>query len=131
MNAFRPIGAAALLLALLPAQDAKVTVLHGVPGLPAPVQVFANGNQLFSFDYGDQRGPLSLPAGAYQLDVRLNGSTILSTNANVAAGLDYSVVANLTATAAPSIRSCWVPWPHRRMVGLLIPLLPIGPAAIA
>ena len=31
--------------ALLPAQDAKVTVLHGVPGLPAPVQVFANGNR--------------------------------------------------------------------------------------
>jgi hypothetical protein len=103
MNAFRPIGAAALLLALLPAQDAKVTVLHGVPGLPAPVQVFANGNQLFSFDYGEQRGPLSLPAGAYQLDVRLNGSTILSTTANVAAGLDYSVVANLTATGTPTL----------------------------
>ncbi|MFO0276917.1 MAG: DUF4397 domain-containing protein, partial [Planctomycetota bacterium] len=103
MNAFRPIGAAALLLALLPAQDAKVTVLHGVPGLPAPVQVFANGNQLFSFDYGEQRGPLSLPAGAYQLDVRLNGSTILSTTANVAAGLDYSVIANLTAGGTPTL----------------------------
>ena len=33
-----------------PAQDATLTVLHGVPGLPAPVEVFANGNSLFSFE---------------------------------------------------------------------------------
>lgn len=103
MNPFRSLFVATSLLVAVSAQDAKVSVLHGVPGLPAPVQVFANGGLLFSFDYGEQRGPLSLPAGAYALEVRLNGSTILSANANVAAGLDYSVIANLNATGTPQL----------------------------
>lgn len=99
----RAFVVAAALLATLPAQDAKVTVLHGVPGLPAPVQVFANGGPLFSFDYGEQRGPLSLPAGSYALEVRLNGNPILSATANVQAGQDYSVIANLDASGAPRL----------------------------
>lgn len=103
MNLLRSSLAALLLLATVPAQDAKLTVLHGVPGLPAPVQVLANGNTLFSFDYGEQRGPLSLPAGSYALEVRLNGSTILSANANVAAGADYAAIANLNATGTPQL----------------------------
>jgi hypothetical protein len=103
VNLFRSLFVAASLLVAVPAQDAKVTVLHGVPGLPAPVQVFANGGLLFSFDYGEQRGPLSLTPGAYTLDVRLNGNTILTANANVAAGLDYSVIANLDATGTPRL----------------------------
>lgn len=101
MTTFRSLWAGSFLLAILPAQDAKVTVLHGVPGLSAPVQVFANGNPLFTFDYGEQRGPLSLPAGGYFLEVRLNGTPILSTTANVAAGLDYSIIANLSASGTP------------------------------
>jgi Domain of unknown function (DUF4397) len=103
VNPFRSFVVAASLLVAVPAQDAKLTVLHGVPGLPAPVQVVANGGVLFSFDYGEQRGPLSLPAGAYALEVRLNGNTILSANANVAAGLDYSVIANLDGTGTPRL----------------------------
>ncbi len=103
MNPFRSLFLAVSMLAAVPAQDAKVTVLHGVPGLPAPVQVFANGGLLFSFDYGEQRGPLSLPAGPYLLEVRLNGATILSSTANVAAGLDYSVIANLDAAGVPQL----------------------------
>lgn len=97
------LAASGLLASSLSAQDATVTVLHGVPGLPAPVEVFANGTSLFTFDYGEQRGPLSLGAGSYQLDVRLNGTTILSTTANVAAGIDYSVIANLDAGGAPRL----------------------------
>mgnify|MGYP002623998368 FL=1 len=103
MNVTSLSFAVGTLLAALPAQDAQVTVLHGVPGLSAPVEVFANGNSLFSFDYGDQEGPLSLPAGSYLLEVRLNGSPILSTTANVAAGLDYSVIANLDASGTPQL----------------------------
>ena len=103
MNLLRSFVVAAALAVAVPAQDAKVTVLHGVPGLPAPVQVFANGSLLFSFDYGEQRGPLSLPAGPYALDVRLNGTSILTATANVAAGLDYSVIANLDAGGVPRL----------------------------
>ena len=69
---------AGMLIAALPAQDATVTVLHGIPGLSAPVDVFANGTQLFSFSYGDQEGPLTLPPGSYALEVRQNGGTLLS-----------------------------------------------------
>lgn len=96
-------AAAATLLAALSAQDAKVTVLHGVPGLPAPVQVLANGNPLFTFDYGEQRGPLSLPAGTYNLEVRLNGATILAASAPVAAGTDIAVIAHLDAAGTPQL----------------------------
>lgn len=83
------------------AQDATVTVLHGVPGLAAPVEVFADGNRLFAFDYGDQRGPLTLAPGSYTLDVRLNGAVILSTNATLNAGDDVSVIAHLDANGGP------------------------------
>lgn len=95
--------AAGTLLTALSAQDAKVTVLHGVPGLPAPVQVFANGGLLFAFDYGQQRGPLTLAPGAYQLEVRLNGNPILSTNAVLNANDDVSVIAHLDAAGTPRL----------------------------
>lgn len=97
--------AAGLLLASLPAQDATVTVLHGIPGLGAPVDVFANGSLLFSFDYGDQQGPLTLAPGAYNLEVRQNGASLLSLNANLVADIDYSVIANLDASGTPQLQA--------------------------
>lgn len=97
--------AASMLLAALPAQDATVTVLHGIPGLGAPVDVFANGSLLFSFDYAEQRGPLTLAPGNYALEVRQNGTSLLSLNANLAADIDYSVIANLDAAGAPQLQA--------------------------
>jgi len=96
---------AGLLLAALPAQDATVTVLHGIPGLNAPVDVIANGSQLFSFSYGDQEGPLTLPPGSYALEVQQNGATLLSLNATLAADTDYSVIANLDAGGNPQLNA--------------------------
>ena len=95
--------AAGLIIAAAPAQEASVSVLHGIPGLSAPVDVFANGSLLFSFEYGDQEGPLSLAPGSYALEVRQNGSTLLSLNASLAADEDYSVIANLDAGGSPQI----------------------------
>lgn len=97
--------AAGLLVAALPAQDATVTVLHGIPGLSAPVDVFANGTQLFSFDYGEQQGPLTLSPGTYALEVRQNGNTLLSLNAALSADVDYSVIANLDAGGVPQLNA--------------------------
>lgn len=96
---------AALLSVSTTAQNAAVTVLHGVPNLPAPVEVFANGSSLFSFDYGDQQGPLSLPPGSYALEVRLNGAPILNLNATLQADTDYSVIPNLDASGAPQLQA--------------------------
>jgi len=85
------------------AQNGSLTAIHGVPGLAGPVDVFANGNQLFSFDFGDQEGPLSLPAGPYNLDIQLNGTSILSGSANLAAGANVSVVAHLDGGGSPTL----------------------------
>lgn len=85
------------------AQDASLTVLHGVPGLPGPVEVVANGGTLFSFCYGEQRGPLALPPGQYAVEVQLDGATILSDTYTLNAGDDVSVIANLDANGAPKL----------------------------
>ncbi|QDU84681.1 hypothetical protein Pla163_17930 [Planctomycetes bacterium Pla163] len=85
------------------AQDASLTVLHGVPGLPAPVEVVANGATLFSFCFEEQRGPLTLPPGSYDVEVRLEGATILGATYVLGAGDDVSVIANLDASGAPEL----------------------------
>lgn len=103
MRVLATVLSALSLLAPLAAQDATVTVLHGVPGLNGPVDVFANGSQLFSFDYGDQQGPLELAPGSYALEVRQGGSTLLSLNATLAADTDYSVIANLDENGTPQL----------------------------
>ena len=95
MSLIRTLAAALALAIPTVAQDAKLTVVHGIPGLPAPVEVFANNASLFSFDYADVRGPLSIPAGAYAIEVKLNGNVVLSANPTLAAGVSYTAVAHL------------------------------------
>ncbi|MCB9919120.1 MAG: DUF4397 domain-containing protein [Planctomycetes bacterium] len=88
-----------VLSAAVAAQDAKLTVIHGIPGLPANVEVFANGNPLFTFGYGDVKGPLSLPAGTYDIAVKLQGNTVLSAKPTVSAGVNYTAIAGLQSTS--------------------------------
>lgn len=85
------------------AQDADLTILHGVPGLPAPVEVFANGGRLFAFEYGQQEGPLALAPGNYNVDIRLNGQSILSAPITLAADTSYSAIAHLDAGGSPTV----------------------------
>lgn len=103
MKSIRAMIFASSLLAPVCAQDATVSVVHAVPGLGGPVDVFANGASWFSFDYGDQAGPLELAPGLYNLEVRQNGATLLSLSATLAADTDYTVIANLDAAGAPSL----------------------------
>lgn len=84
---------------------AKVTVIHGISGLPEPVGVYANGNFLFNFDFEAVQGPLELPADTYNLEVKLGTNVVLSGTANVESGKDYTVVAHFTHTGgAPGIK---------------------------
>lgn len=76
------------------AQNASVSVIHGIPGLSSAVEVFANGNKLFSFNYGESKA-LSLPPAKYDLEARLNGNPVLSGSATVMAGKSYSIIAHL------------------------------------
>ncbi|MGE0141955.1 MAG: DUF4397 domain-containing protein [Planctomycetota bacterium] len=102
-QSFFTIAAGLSLAGAMLAQDARLSVLHGVPGLPSPVDVVANGGTLFSFDYLDKRGPLNLPAGTYNVEVRLAGNPILSANLNLASGTSYTAIAHLDAVGTPRL----------------------------
>lgn len=94
----------ALFAAPAAAQNAAVTVIHGVPGLPKPVEVFADGGKLFEFSYGESQGPLSLPPGTYSLEVKLDGKVILGpAKATVEADKNYSIIAHLTEKGDPTL----------------------------
>jgi hypothetical protein len=79
----------------------RVSVVHGIPGLPAPVTVRANTQPLFTFDYRDIRGPLVVAPGTYAFDVLLNGSPVLNRTDTVQRGDDVTIVAHLSNAGAP------------------------------
>lgn len=89
-----PYLSAIFLASALSAQHANLTVVHGIPNLGAPVDVFANNTRLFSFDFKDVV-QLDVPAAQYLIEVKLNGMTVLSANPQLAAGVSYAAVAHL------------------------------------
>ncbi|MEO0481649.1 MAG: DUF4397 domain-containing protein [Planctomycetota bacterium] len=98
---FLSVAASALFALPALAQDSAVTVLHGIPGLGGPVDVVAGGSTLFTFDFGDQVGDLSLAPGPVVIDIQQNGTSLLSDTVNVPAGLDVSLIAHLDAAGTP------------------------------
>ncbi|WP_249999072.1 DUF4397 domain-containing protein [Actinoplanes sp. M2I2] len=87
--------------------NASVTVVHGIPG--QPVDVYVNGEKTVpGFQPGKVAGPLSLPAGQY--DIALTkpgdaiGSALLTVNdAEVPADANISLVAHLDAGGKPAL----------------------------
>lgn len=82
---------------------AQVSVIHGIPGLPANVEVWANNSRLFAFGYGEVRGPLQLAPDTYKIDVRLNGNTVLTASPKLDAGVNYSAIAHLDTSGMPKL----------------------------
>jgi len=79
------------------AQDTgSLFVIHGIPGLPMDVDVYANGSYVDSFGFAESLGPLDLPADSYYLEVKFDGIPILSAMADVMAGGNYTAIAHLT-----------------------------------
>ncbi|VXB27182.1 Lipoprotein [Arthrobacter sp. 9AX] len=107
-------GAVAIAAALAfagPAQaaegDARLSVLHGVPGLT--VDVWVNGERtLDDFTPGTLAGPLSLPAGNYALAITAadaadaSAAVIGPVNVTLAANGNYTAVANVDAAGKPT-----------------------------
>ncbi len=100
------VGSLALATPAGAADDATVSVLHGVPG--ATVDVYANGNELLAdFTPGTLTDPVSLPAGDYDLKVTAagagaDGDAIIEANGvTVPAGANITVVAHLNADGSP------------------------------
>jgi hypothetical protein len=90
------------------ADTASVSVVHGIP--KTPVNVFVNGKlTLDNFKPGTVAGPLSLPAGQYQVKVfpaankAGTGTPVISATAQVPAGASISLVAHLTAGGKPTL----------------------------
>jgi uncharacterized protein (AIM24 family) len=100
-------------LALVPigtaqaAEDAQVSVLHGIPGLT--VDVYVNGDlTLDDFKPGDLAGPLALPADTYSVEItdKNDKKTVLLGPADVAveSGGNYTIVAYLDAKGDPAVK---------------------------
>jgi len=80
--------------------DAVLTVVHGIPGLPEPVTVTANGGELGTFDFNESLGPLDVPAGEYDVEVLLEGEPVppLSATVTLEDSINYTAVAHLSET---------------------------------
>ena len=88
------------------ADDARVSVLHGVPG--AVVDVYANGEALLTdFKPGTLTDPVALPAGDYDLKVvaagdGADGKAIMQAGGvGVPSGANITVVAHLDESGKP------------------------------
>jgi hypothetical protein len=82
--------------------DAKVTIIHGLPGFTADIYV-DDELLLDGFRPTSTAGPLDLPPATYDVDIREVGAApdsepVLSAALPVAAGSNISVVAHLTRT---------------------------------
>jgi hypothetical protein len=111
------IGAAALIsfgaaaaLSATPAQaktNSQVSVVHGIPG--QPVDVYVNGKKTIAdFQPGKVAGPLSLPAGEYDIALTKPGDPVGSAlleadNAEVPGDANISLVAHLNAEGEPAL----------------------------
>lgn len=104
--------ALALPVALFPfgaaqaADDAQVSVFHGIPDLP--VDVYVNGDlTLDDFQPGDLAGPLALPADTYSIEItdKDDKKTVLLGPADVSveSGGNYTIVANLDGKGNPTV----------------------------
>lgn len=104
-------GALVALVGITPATaaegDAKLSVFHGVPG--QTVDVYVNGDlTLDNFEPGDLAGPLELAPGTYT--VAITDSTAADATSPLigpvdlalAANMNYTAVAHLTAAGAPT-----------------------------
>jgi hypothetical protein len=107
------VGAVALLglgAAATPASAAdtsKVSVVHGIPG--QAVDVYVNGKKTIpDFQPGKVAGPLTLPAGSYDIALtkpgdKLSAALLKVDNAKIPGGANISLVAHLTAAGKPTL----------------------------
>lgn len=109
------MGATSLAPAQAAASNATVTVIHGIPGqdigaaadLPVDIQV-GTICALTNFKFGNISSRIPLPAGSYDIRVRLSdgacgGATAVQANGvPFAAGENATVIAHLSASGAPT-----------------------------
>ena len=108
------LGVVSPVLAAFP--NASVYVVHGINGTDLglgkslPVDVFVNGaaTPVKAFTFGSIAGPLDLPSGKYEIEVRLSDPSLssivaISTRVDLAVGENASIVAHLTEEGVPKL----------------------------
>jgi len=98
--------------------NASVYVVHGINGTDLglglgkslPVDVFVNGKAtpVKNFTFGSIAGPLDLPSGKYEIEVRLSDPALssivaITTRVDLAVGENTSIVAHLTEQGVPKL----------------------------
>jgi hypothetical protein len=88
--------------------DATVYVVHGIPDVAVDVAV-DGGCALEGFMFGDQAGPLMLPAGDHQITISLadsmdpcDGDVVLDVSVPFADGENVTVIAYLDEMGSPT-----------------------------
>lgn len=83
------------------AETGYLSAVHGIPGLEEAVEVYVNGNLLFSFEFGETFGPEAVDVGVYNLEVYYKGNPVsgLSGMVTVEEGGSYTAVAHLDENA--------------------------------
>ncbi len=83
-------------------KQARVRAIHAVPDIAgSPVDVYANGVKLVTFDFFAVTDYLTVPAGDYDIRVVLAGGNpqteaVIQANVKVEGGKDYSIIASGT-----------------------------------
>jgi len=107
-----PLGFALAITPASAADEATVSVLHGIPaGAGADVvDVYANGNLLIDDFTPGTLETMMVPAGTYDLAVYADGTTpddadavLAAEGVEVPAGINATVTANLDAEGAPAL----------------------------
>ncbi|GIF77841.1 DUF4397 domain-containing protein [Asanoa siamensis] len=87
--------------------NSQVFVVHGIPG--QPVDVYVNGDKTIAdFQPGKVAGPLSLPAGQYDIALTKPGDALANAlltvdDADVPGDANISLVAHLSAAGDPAL----------------------------
>ena len=84
------------------AQTGDLSAAHGIPGLVEPVDVYIDGVNSFSFDFGETFGPVPVDVGTHTLEVYYQGAPVagLSGTVEVEEGGSYTAVAHLDEAGA-------------------------------
>ncbi len=108
-----------------PSPGAQVYVVHGLPlpdsatGPGTPVDVYVDGNRLLDdFTFGATAGPVTLPAGTYDVEIRTpdGATTLIDRSVQVPSKGSFSLVASyVDAAGTPGINvfanDTSRPWP--------------------
>jgi len=92
-----------LVAASAPSQNTQFSFAHGIPGLPAAVDIAIDGTTAFAgVNFGELRSTTIAP-GFHIIEVRAGGSTLLSATATTAADESFTAAAHLSVGGAASL----------------------------